>query len=463
MYIRPIQKRSALDSLPELGPGVLGIGAELLLNSQELVVLGESLGPAGGASLDLACAETNDKISDEAVLCLSRPVRHHSSPALGLSHVVSLDGLSHAADLVNLEQEPVAGLLLDSGRNSLWVGDQEVVSHDLDLCAGSQLGVPLPVILVKGILNTDNRVVLDETLVHLEQLIRCDPVLLLSLRVLEVQVVLAVFKELAGCDVHADHDLSLVTSLLDGLDHKLQGLAIVLEVGGEATLVTDSSGVKSVLLLDESLEVVVELRSHSHGLAEAGGSKGQHHELLHGELVAGVAAAVDNVEAGHRHHHVLHASEISNVAVKRNTLVGGSSLAHSHADAEDSVGAELGLVLSTVKGEHEAVNLLLLDGVHAFGHDLWSDEIVDVVDGLHDALAVPCVGLVPELEGLVDAGAGAGGHGRAEDAPLGGQVHLHSWVTAGVIDLASVDPLDRHSGDQGGDLFSCRSESSNIS
>ena len=90
-------------------------------------------------------------------------MRHHSSPALGLGHVVSLDGLSHAADLVNLEQEPVAGLLLDSGRNSLWVGDQEVVSHDLDLCAGSQLGVPLPVILVKGILNTDNRVVLDET------------------------------------------------------------------------------------------------------------------------------------------------------------------------------------------------------------------------------------------------------------------------------------------------------------
>ena len=90
-------------------------------------------------------------------------MRHHSSPALGLGHVVSLDSLSYAADLVDLEEEPVAGLLLDSGRNSLWVGDQEVVSHDLDFCAGCQLGVTIPVILVKGILNTDNRVVLDET------------------------------------------------------------------------------------------------------------------------------------------------------------------------------------------------------------------------------------------------------------------------------------------------------------
>ena len=93
---------------------------------------------------------------------MSSPVRHHSAPALGLGHVVSLDGLSHAADLVNLEQEPVAGLLLDSGGDPLGIGDQEIISHDLDLCAGGQLCVSLPVILVKGVLNTDDRVVLDK-------------------------------------------------------------------------------------------------------------------------------------------------------------------------------------------------------------------------------------------------------------------------------------------------------------
>lgn len=93
---------------------------------------------------------------------MSSPVRHHSAPALGLGHVVSLDGLSHAANLVDLEQEPIAGLLLDGGGDPLGVGDQEVISHDLDLCAGGQLGVSLPVILVKGILNTDDRVVLDK-------------------------------------------------------------------------------------------------------------------------------------------------------------------------------------------------------------------------------------------------------------------------------------------------------------
>ena len=94
---------------------------------------------------------------------MSSPVRHHSAPALGLGHVVSLDGLGDAANLVDLEQEPVAGLLLDGGGDPLGVSDQEIISHDLDLCAGGQLSVSLPVILVKGILNTDDRVVLDKT------------------------------------------------------------------------------------------------------------------------------------------------------------------------------------------------------------------------------------------------------------------------------------------------------------
>ena len=93
---------------------------------------------------------------------MSLPVGHHGAPALGLGHVVGLDGFGNASNLVDLEKEPVAGLLLDGGGDPLWVGDQEVISHDLNLCAGGQLGVSLPVILVKGILNTDNWVVLDE-------------------------------------------------------------------------------------------------------------------------------------------------------------------------------------------------------------------------------------------------------------------------------------------------------------
>ena len=76
----------------------------------------------------------------------------------------------------------------------------------------------------------------------------------LTLGILEIQVIFAVLKELAGGDVHPDEDLALVAGLLDGLHQQLQRLAVVLEVGGEAALVTDSGSVKAVLLLDQGLE-----------------------------------------------------------------------------------------------------------------------------------------------------------------------------------------------------------------
>ena len=174
---------------------------------------------------------------------------------------------------------------------------------------------------------------------------------------------------------------------------------------------------------------------------------------LHGQLVASMAASIDDVEAGDRHEDVLDPSEVSDVSVERDTLVGSPGLADGHGHAEDGVGAQLGLVLCPVQGQHQAIDLLLLNWIHALGDNLWSDQVVDIVDSLHDTLAVPGVGLVPELESLIDAGAGAGGHGGTEDASLSGQVNLHSGVTSGVIDLAGVDPLDRHSGNKGGDLI----------
>lgn len=64
-----------------------------------------------------------------------------------------LQGLGDRADLVDLEQQAVAGLLGHALGDALGVGDREVVTHHLDAGAGREVGPCLPVVLVKGVLD----------------------------------------------------------------------------------------------------------------------------------------------------------------------------------------------------------------------------------------------------------------------------------------------------------------------
>lgn len=119
----------------------------------------------------LASAEADNEVSDERVFSLAGPVRHHGAPAIALGQLVSLDGLGDGADLVDLEQQAVAGLLLDGGGDPLGVGHGQVVANDLDGGVGSDLAPRLPVVLVKGILNRGDGELLDELLVKRFQLV----------------------------------------------------------------------------------------------------------------------------------------------------------------------------------------------------------------------------------------------------------------------------------------------------
>merc|ERR1719232_750933 len=87
----------------EAGPDVLGVGAQLFLDAEQLVVLGHPLAPARGASLDLAGAEADHQVRDEAVLSLARPVRHHGAPAISLGQIVRSNGLCDGPNLVDFE------------------------------------------------------------------------------------------------------------------------------------------------------------------------------------------------------------------------------------------------------------------------------------------------------------------------------------------------------------------------
>mmetsp|Transcript_11880 Transcript_11880/g.49771 ORF Transcript_11880/g.49771 Transcript_11880/m.49771 type:complete len:561 (+) Transcript_11880:77-1759(+) len=427
---------------------VHGVRAELLLDAQQLVVLGQTLGAAGRAGLDLASRKTHGEIRDVGILGFARAVGRHDAPARLLGHAHRLDRLGDGTDLVHLEQQRVARLGLDGGGDALGVGDEQVIAHNLAHArAGKQAGV-LKVILVEGVLDGHDGVLGAELLVHLDHLLAGllhGAVVVLRLEVQVVHLVLGV--ELGGGDVHANLDLAGVPSLLDRLLEQLEALLVLLDVGREAALVADVARVLAVLGLDHGLQVVVHLGAHAHRLGKRGRADGEDHELLHGELVARVRAAVDHVERGHGEHELAVAGEVRDVLVEGHALLRGASLGDGHGHREDRVGAELALVLGAVELDHEVVDGLLIRGVLA--DERGRDDGVDVLDSLRDALAHP-LGLVAvaELDRLVDARGGAGGGHSAEHALVRVDVRLDRGVAAGVENLAADDL-----GDGGGRLL----------
>lgn len=64
-----------------------------------------------------------------------------------------LQGLGDGADLVDFEQQAVAGFLGHTLGDAFGVGDREVVAHHLNGGAGCKIGPRFPVILVKGVLD----------------------------------------------------------------------------------------------------------------------------------------------------------------------------------------------------------------------------------------------------------------------------------------------------------------------
>ena len=151
--------------------GVHGVGAQLRLDAQQLVVLGQALRAARRARLDLARREPDREVGDERVLGLARAVRGHHAPAGLLGHAHGLDRLGDRPDLVDLEQQRVARLLLDRGLDARRVGHEEVVADDLAEARGGEGGGVVPVVLVEGVLDGDDRVVLAEALVEVEELL----------------------------------------------------------------------------------------------------------------------------------------------------------------------------------------------------------------------------------------------------------------------------------------------------
>ena len=266
----PSRLHLQVDSSAELLASVDSVGTKLLLDTENLVKLGQALGTGRGTGLDLAGAETDGDISDGDILSLTGAVGDHDTPAVGVGILSGLNGLGQGTDLVDLQEKGVAGLELDGLLDAQRVGDSQVITDNLEVGGLVEVRPGLPVVLSEGVLDGDDGVLGSEGLVEVGKLLVGEPLGGVAVGVLEVKIVLLGIGlvELAGGNVHGDLDLAGVASLLDGLGDEVKSLLGGLNIRSDTTLVTDVTSGLAVLLLGESLELLVDLSTLAESLGE---------------------------------------------------------------------------------------------------------------------------------------------------------------------------------------------------
>src|SRR5258708_31143524 len=88
--------------------------AQLRFNPQQRVVLGDAIGPRGGAGLDLACARGYGEVCDERVFGFAGAMRDDRRVAVAARQVDGVERLADGADLVDFDQNRVGYAFVDS-------------------------------------------------------------------------------------------------------------------------------------------------------------------------------------------------------------------------------------------------------------------------------------------------------------------------------------------------------------
>ena len=365
-------------------------------------------------------------------------MRDDGGVASAVGHLDGVQGLGQGADLVDLDQDGVANLLLNAGSQTLHVGHEQVVANQLHAVADGlgQHSPAFPVGLGHAVLQGDDGVVVGELLPHVDQLLLSQLLAGLGLDV----ALLLVVPPLGGSSVDGDLEVlaGLVAGLLDGLNDDLQSVLVLLQVGSVAALVANTGG-GSAVLLQHGLQGVEDLSAAAQSLAEGRSGDRHDHELLDLHVVGGVSAAVEDVHHGNRQLLGVNAADI---VVQSHAQGLGSSLGASQGSAQNGVGAQTALVGGAVQLDHGLVDGDLVQNVHA--DQALSDLGVHVLHSVLNALAhVTALVAVTQLAGLIDTGGSAGGNGgTAHGAVLQVHLDLNGGVAAAVQDLTAQDVND---------------------
>src|SRR5579862_2826345 len=246
--------------------------AQLLLDPEQLVVLGDAIGARRRAGLDLTGAERDGEVGDRRILGLAGAVRHHRRVAVRLREPHRGDRLGERADLIHLDEDRVGDAAVDPVLQTRRIGDEDVVADELDARAEAlrRRAPAVPVVLGVAVLDRDDREPVDETgpeLGHLR-----------GRRLSTLEAVDAVGVELGRGRVERDRDRLAMAGSVGGGEDRLDRRLARRQVGREAPLVAHCGG--EPLLLQNLLQRVVGLGADSQRLGERRRTDGDDHELL---------------------------------------------------------------------------------------------------------------------------------------------------------------------------------------
>ncbi len=188
--------------------------AEFFFDPEKLIVFRDAVGAARRTGFDLTRTRGDGQIRDEGVLGLARAMRHHGRVAGVGGHAHRFQRFGQGSDLVHLDQNRIGDAFVDAHLQAFRVGDEQIVSHQLDLLAqGIGHRLPsVPIVLGHTVFNRDDGILLHPVGPELDHLLAGA---LALVRFLEDVLLLAGVVELTGRGIERNADLiaGLVTRL----------------------------------------------------------------------------------------------------------------------------------------------------------------------------------------------------------------------------------------------------------
>src|SRR3990170_5730028 len=135
--------------------GIAGLGAQFLLDADQLIIFRHAVGASERARLDLPAIGGDGEIGDGRVLGLAGAVRHHRGIARVLGHAHGVERLRQRSDLVHLDENGVGDALLDASLQPHHISDEKIVADELAASAQGLRERPpsLPVVLGHAVLD----------------------------------------------------------------------------------------------------------------------------------------------------------------------------------------------------------------------------------------------------------------------------------------------------------------------